>query len=170
LKITQERTAQFKQWLDKLKSNPKYNPIEADTYYDRADADAKEKRYDAAVKDTQKAIELDPTNGEYYSDLGWYELFNRKPRESIAASLKALELSPDDAVLIKGNLAHAYLFDNQLDKAEAIYLENKDARLDSERSFRQAVLKDFKEFEEAGITPPDMDKIKALLSVETKAR
>ena len=48
--------------------------------------------------------------------------------------------------------------------------ENKDAKLDSERSFRQAVLNDFKEFEEAGVTPPDMEKIKALLTTETEAR
>jgi uncharacterized protein YecT (DUF1311 family) len=170
LKMTQHRTTQLKQWLDKLKSNPKYNPIEAETYYDRADADAKEKQYDAAVQDIQKAIELDPTDGEYYSDLGWYQLFKRKPRESIAASLKALELSPDDTVLIKGNLAHGYLLDNQFDQAKAIYLENKDAKLDDERSFRQAVLDDFKELEEAGVTHPDMEKIKALLTTETQAR
>lgn len=170
LKMTQHRTAQLKQWLDKLKSNPKYNPFEAETYYDRADAHAKEKQYDAAVQDIQKAIQLDPKDGEYYSDLGWYQLFNRKPRESIAASLKALELSPDDAVLIKGNLAHEYLFDNQFDKAKAIYLANKDAKLDDERSFRQAVLNDFKELEEAGITHPDMEKIKALLTTKTEAR
>jgi len=30
--------------------------------------------------------------------------------------------------------------------------------------FRQAVLDDFKEFQEAGVTPPDMEKIKALLN------
>jgi len=122
------------------------------------------------LRNIQKAIELDPTNGEYYSDLGWYQLFNRKPRESIAASLKALELSPNDAVLIKGNLAHGYLLDNQFDKAKALYLENKDAKLDDERSFRQAVLDDFKELEEAGITHPDTEKIKALLTTETEAR
>jgi Flp pilus assembly protein TadD len=168
--MTQARTKQFKQWLEKLKSDPKYNPIEAETYNDRADADAKEKRYEAAVQDMQKAIELDPTNGEYYSDLGWYQLFNRKPRESIAASLKALELAPDDSVLIKGNLAHGYLFDNQFDKAKAIYLENKESKIDYERSFTQAVLDDFKELEEAGVTHPDMEKIKALLTAETKPR
>jgi uncharacterized protein YecT (DUF1311 family) len=166
LQMTQARTKQFKQWLEKLKSDPKYNPIAAETYYDRADADAKEKRYEAAVQDIQKAIQLDPTNGEYYIGLGWYQLFNRKPRESVVASLKALELSPDDAVLIKGNLAHAYLFDNQFDKAKAVYLENQDAKIDDERSFKQAVLDDFKELEQAGITHPDIQKIKALL--ETK--
>jgi tetratricopeptide (TPR) repeat protein len=113
-----------------------------------------------------EAIELDdPTNGEYYIELGWYQLFNRKPRESIAASLKALELSPDDAVLIKGNLAHAYLFDNQFDNAKAIYLENTAVKfVDDERTFSQGVLDDFNELQEAGITHLDIDKIKALLT------
>src|ERR1041385_2507257 len=170
LKMTQARTEQFEQWQEKLKSNPKYNPIEAETYSDRADADAKEKRYEAAVQDIQKAIQLDPTNGEYYIGLAWYQLFNHKPGESIAASTKALELSPDDAVLIRGNLAHAYLFDNQFDKAKAVYLENQDAKISDDRSFTQAVLDDFKEFEEAGVTHPDIQKIKALLTPQPGAR
>ena len=55
-----------------------------------------------------------------------------------------------------------YLFDNQFETAKAIYLENKDAKLDEERSFSHAVLDDFKELEEAGIPHPDMEKIKAL--------
>jgi len=84
--------------------------------------------------------------------------------------LKALELASDDSVLIKGNLAHGYLFDNQFDKAKAIYLENKESKIDYERSFTQAVLDDFKELEEAGVTHPDMEKIKALLTAETKPR
>jgi len=36
-----------------------------------------------------------------------------------------LELSPDDTVTIKTNLAHGYLFDNQFDKAKTIYLKTK---------------------------------------------
>jgi uncharacterized protein YecT (DUF1311 family) len=170
LKMTQKRTAQLKQWSDKLKSNPKYNPMEAETWIDRADAHAKAKQYDAAVKDLQKAIELDPNNGEYYMEVGWYQVFNGKPRESIAASQKALELAPDDAVVINTNLAHAYLFDNQLEKAKAVYLENKDAKVDDKRTFSQAVLDDFKELQEAGITHPDMQKIKTLLTTETERR
>jgi len=55
-------------------------------------------------------------------------------------------------------------------RRKPIYLENKDAKLDEERSFSHAVLDDFKELEEAGITHPDMEKIKALLTTETKAR
>jgi hypothetical protein len=73
--------------------------------------------------------------------------------------------------MIKVTLAHSYLFDNQFDKAKAIYLENKNARLrDDERTFSQAVLDDSKELEEAGVTHPDMEKIKALLTAETKLR
>jgi hypothetical protein len=34
----------------------------------------------------------------------------------------------------------------------------------------QPVLDDFKELEEAGVTHPDMEKIKALLTTETEAR
>jgi len=72
--------------------------------------------------------------------------------------------------MIKGNLAHGYLFDNQFEKAKAIYLENKDAKLHDGRSFSQSVLDDFKEFQEAGITHPNTEKIKVLLTTKTNAR
>ena len=147
------------------------NPKNSKAYVSRAEFHAKKKEYDAAVSDTLKAIELDPKNGECYLSLGWYQLFNRKPREAIAASLKALELSPDDAVMIKTNLAHGYLFDNQFDKAKTIYLENKNAKLrDGKRTFSQGALADFKEFQDAGFTHPDMEKIKALLTSEAERR
>ena len=146
------------------------NPKFTGAYNNRAETHAKKKQYDAAIKDTQKAIELDPKNGDYYLSLAWYQLFNRKPREAIVTSLKALKLSPGNAVVIKTNLAHGYLFDNQFDKAKTIYLENKDAKVgDDRRTFSQAVLDDFKEFQDAGINHPDMDKIKALLTTKTEA-
>ena len=84
--------------------------------------------------------------------------------------MKALELSPDDSVLIKGNLAHAYLLDNQFEKAKAIYLENKNAKLDEERSFSHAVLDDFKELEEAASHILTWRRLKLCLTTETKAR
>jgi tetratricopeptide (TPR) repeat protein len=147
------------------------NPKESKAYDYRGEVHAKKKEYDAAVMDSLKAIEIKPNNGGYYLNLGWYQLFNRKPREAIAASLKALELSPDDTVVIKTNLAHGYLFDNQFDKARTIYLENKNAKLrDGKRTFSQAALDDFKEFQDAGITHPDMEKIKALLTAKADKR
>jgi hypothetical protein len=141
-----------------------------DAYRNRGQSAAEEKQSSPA-EDVQNAIGLTSKGWDYYLSLAWYHLFDRDPREAIAASLKALELSPHNAAMIKVTLAHSYLFDNQFNKAKAVYLENKNAKLsDDERTFRQAVLDDFKELEEAGITHPDMEKIKALLTTQTEAR
>jgi tetratricopeptide (TPR) repeat protein len=142
----------------------------ADAYRNRGQSAAEEKQ-SSPTEDVQKAIGLTSKGWDYYLSLAWYHLFDRNPHEAIAASLKALELSPHNAAMIKVTLAHSYLFDNQFDKAKTIYLENKNASLrDDERTFNQAVLDDFKELEEAGVTHPDMEKIKALLTTETKPR
>jgi hypothetical protein len=142
----------------------------ADAYRNRGQSAAEEKQSSPA-QDVQRAIGLTSKGWDYYLSLAWYYLFDRNPREAIAASLKALELSSRNAVMIKVALAHSYLFDNQFDKAKAIYLENKNAKLrDDDRTFSQAVLDDFKELEEAGVTNPDVEKIKVLLTSETDAR
>jgi sugar lactone lactonase YvrE len=140
----------------------------ADAYRNRGQSAAEEKLSNPA-ENVQNAIGLTSKGWDYYLSLAWYHLFDRNPREAIAASLKALDLSPRNAAMIKVALAHSYLFDNQFDTAKAIYLENKNTKLrDDERSFSQAVLDDFKELEGAGVTNPDMEKIKALLTSKTQ--
>jgi hypothetical protein len=140
----------------------------ADAYRNRGQSAAEDKR-SSPEENIQNAIGLTSKGWDYYLSLAWYYLFDRNPREGIAASLKALELAPRNAAMINVTLAHSYLFDNQFDKAKAIYLENKNAKLrDDERTFSQAVLDDFKELQDAGITHPDMEKIKALLPAETE--
>jgi sugar lactone lactonase YvrE len=142
----------------------------ADAYRNRGQSAAEEKQ-SSPTEDVQRAIGLTSKGWDYYLSLAWYYLFDRNPREAVAASLKALDLSPRDAAMIKITLAHSYLFDNQFDKAKAIYLENKNAKLrGDERRFSQAVLDDFKELQKAGVANPDMEKIKALLTSETDAR
>ena len=76
----------------------------------RAGVFDRKKQYAVAIKNVQQAIKLDPKDGDYDLSLARYQLFNRKPREAIAALLKALKLSPDKGVIIKTKLAHAYLF------------------------------------------------------------
>ena len=142
----------------------------ADAYRNRGQSAAEQKQSSPA-EDVQNAIGLTSKSWDYDLSLAWYYLFDQNPREAIAAALKALELSPRNAAMIKVTLAHGYLFDNQFEKAKAIYLENKDAKLrDDDRNFSQAALDDFKELEEAGVTHPDMEKIRALLTTETEAR
>jgi sugar lactone lactonase YvrE len=142
----------------------------ADAYRNRGQSAAQQKQSSPA-ENVQNAIGLTSKGWDYYLSLAWYHLFDRNPCEAIAASLKALELSPHNAAMIKVTLAHGYLFDNQFEKAKAIYLENKNTSLrDDERTFSQAVLDDFKELQDVGITHPDMEKIKALLTIQTEAR
>ncbi len=142
----------------------------ADAYRNRGESAVEDKRASPEA-DIKNAIGLTSKGWDYYLSLAWYHLFDRNPREAVAASLKALELSPHNAAMIKVTLAHSYLLDNQFEKAKAIYLANKNTKLrDDERTFSQAVLEDFKELQDAGITHPDMEKIKALLTSETESR
>ena len=140
------------------------DPKDDHAWYDRGAARAQKGEYAAAVRDIQKAVELNGKVGDYYLDLGSFQLFNRKPREAIAAALKALELDPDNATMINTVLATGYLFDNQFEKAKAIYLKNIAAPTQANRSFGEVVLDNFKSLEEAGVTHPDVKKIKELLT------
>lgn len=59
---------------------------------------------------------------------------------------------------IMSNLAHAYLFNNQYEKAHNIYLSNAKLKL-NDLSWKDAILIDFKDFKKIGINSTDMDKI-----------
>jgi tetratricopeptide (TPR) repeat protein len=143
------------------------DPKDDHAWYNRGAARAEKGEYAAAVKDIQKAVDLNGKVGDYYLDLGSFQLFNRKPREAIAAALKALELDPDNATMINTVLATGYLFDNQFEKAKAIYLKNIPASIQANRSFGEVVLDNFKNLEAAGVTHPDVKKIKELLTSKT---
>ena len=143
------------------------NPKDDRAWDDRGAARAEKGEYPIAARDIQKAIGLNGKVGDYYLDLGSCQLFNRKAREAIAAALKALELDPDNATMINTVLATGYLFDNQFEKAKGIYLKNISAPIQANRSFSEVVLDHFKNLEEAGVTHPDIKKIKELLTSKT---
>jgi tetratricopeptide (TPR) repeat protein len=157
---------EWDQAIDDFDRAIELNPKDDHTWYDRGSARLEKREYPVAVRDIQKAIDLNGKVGDYYLDLGSCQLFNRRPREAIAAALKALELDPDNATMINTVLATGYLFDNQFEKAKAVYLENIAAGIRSDRSFSEVVLDNFKHLEEAGVTHPDIEKIKALLTAE----
>jgi tetratricopeptide (TPR) repeat protein len=102
---------------------------------------------------------------EAYVELAWYELFNKNPKNAITASEKGLQLTIDESTnaILNTNLAHAYLFLGQYEKAKAIYLGNKDKKFSDGRIFKQAVLDDFKEFRKVGIDHADMKSVEKLL-------
>jgi hypothetical protein len=93
-----------------------------------------------------------------------FKLFNNEPSEQVVVFQLVSSKSGwriDD--IIYPDLNNASL------KAvlTAIYRENKHAKLrDDQRTFREVVLDDFERLGRAGITHPDMDKIKVLLTAK----
>ena len=99
-----------------------------------------------------------------YVRLAWYALFNQQPSLAIEASEQGLAINSDESTeaMLHTNLAHGYLFTNQYEQARAIYQRYQDIAIGDGRSFKQAVLDDFKEFRQKGLTHADMKKIEAL--------
>jgi Tfp pilus assembly protein PilF len=105
--------------------------------------------------------EADTRVANAYSHLAWAELLNRHPRQAITAAEKGLAADPRQE-WIKINQAHGYLFSGQFEKAQSIYLKNKNREIEYggvKTSFWELVMNDFKTLREKGITHPDMARI-----------
>lgn len=99
-----------------------------------------------------------------YVHLAWCALFNQQPNLAIEASEQGLAINSDESTgaVLHTNLAHGYLFTNQYEQARAIYQRYQDIAIGDGRSFKQAILDDFKELRQKGLVHADMKKIEAL--------
>ncbi|MEQ1720524.1 MAG: tetratricopeptide repeat protein [Nitrosomonas sp.] len=99
-----------------------------------------------------------------YVHLAWCALFNQQPNLAIEASEQGLAINSDESTgaVLHTNLAHGYLFTNQYEQARAIYQRYQNIAIGDGRSFKQAILDDFKEFRQKGLVHADMKKIEAL--------
>ncbi|CAN2043844.1 hypothetical protein GMMP13_1160004 [Candidatus Magnetomoraceae bacterium gMMP-13] len=97
-----------------------------------------------------------------YGNMSWYLLFDRQFTKAGEFASKGLALDPSQEWM-KTNLASSYLFTGKFEKAKAIYFEIMDKTY-NDKTFREVFLEDFSEFEKAGITHPDMEKARKLLS------
>ncbi len=77
-------------------------------------------RLDEALKDIQKAVDLDPTNGAYLDSLGWTYYKMKKYDMAEMYLLKALEKMPKDPT-IHDHMGDIYLATNQLKLATSEY-------------------------------------------------
>lgn len=98
-----------------------------------------------------------------YGELSYIQFLNESPQDAVASAEKAIELNPAP-LLFKVNLAHAYLFSDQYDKAAALYTNHKDEKVNDQQTFKDFVLQDFTHFKQIKITHPDMEKIEAIYS------
>ena len=125
-----------------------------------------------AVAAVESAVRLRPDDAEArvlhaqaLGNLAAMQLYNRQPGEAIVSASRALEIAPNET-WIKVNLAHGYLFAGEYEKAEPIYVENKDAELPgfAEKTFRGVMLKTLDELKTFGIEHADVTKARALFS------
>jgi tetratricopeptide (TPR) repeat protein len=68
----------------------------------------------------------------------------------------------DNLIFIQQNLAHALFFQGHYDEALAIYRQNWEKPL-NEKTFGEITLEDFAEFDKAGLTHPDLSRMKRKL-------
>jgi tetratricopeptide (TPR) repeat protein len=69
----------------------------------------------------------------------------------------------DDLIFVKGNLAHALLFEGHYDEALSIYRQYWDKPLFG-RTFGQVTLDDFAAFDKAGLIHPDLSRMRQALT------
>ncbi len=90
-------------------------------------------------------------------------------QEAAASALKLaldFDLPKSDFSWINTNLAHALLFQGKFEEAKAIYQQYKNQPYPQEpgKTFGELFLKDLDELEKAGITHPDVAKIRKVLT------
>lgn len=154
LNITELQKLPAKIYLDNLQYNAGYlhqerKYKEAFTYYQ---ALAKLK-LDDGVKSRAAA---------QCSNITWFLLFEKEFKLSLEAGLLALQFDETNSNLYT-NLPLAYLFNDQYGKAKEIYVEYINKKYVDGRTYKEVFLTDFADLEKAGVTHPDIAKIKALL-------
>ena len=122
--------------------------------------------------DGQKRLwHLDHYSDAVESELGFAAVFHLErlitidPEEAVAAAQHAVAANPSNK-LVRVHLAHAQLFDGQIEQAKALYAEIKEGGEQDEKM----VLEDFEAMRRRGVMHPDMEKIVALMKSDEETR
>ena len=102
-----------KQYLDT-------NPNRAGAHFIYASALANSKKYDEAIPEYQKAIQMDPKALLSYMQLANVYQVQGKPDDMIATYQKALAVAPDNAAVL-GALGNAYLVKGDVKAAQQAF-------------------------------------------------
>lgn len=96
------------------------------------------------------------------NSIAWENLLSKNFTKALQVLEKGIPLIADTDETypyLLTNLAHAYLFTNQFEKAHKVYLDNQQRKL-HDMTWKEAILQDFKDFKAKGISSPDMEKIR----------
>ncbi|MGB6431656.1 MAG: AAA-like domain-containing protein [Candidatus Acidiferrales bacterium] len=112
---------------------------------------------------------LKAQEAETYGNLAWSELLTKQYAQALADAQTSLKMdSTQDWMEV--NLAHAYLFTNQLQLAENIYFDKPNRQIgDTGETLAQTALGDFKQFRSMNMVAPGMDSVAQTLEQMQKA-
>ena len=127
--------------------------------------------YNGAILNTNLGLKYildDNQKSDRYGNLSWWYLFVKEYQQAIDSAKKAFKYDKNQ-IWVQGNLAHAYLLNNQKEKAIAIYKKYKGYKIHSStKLWENATREDFKIFKEANITSPYFDEVERLLFSSSK--
>jgi len=95
----------------------KMDPSYSGSYVLRSRVHARRRRFEEAMADARKAIELEPGNANAVYGLANHLFFNGQPEEAIAVQLRAMRLTPSYPPVFQHFLGWAYQHAGQYDKA-----------------------------------------------------
>ncbi|MBL7827825.1 MAG: serine hydrolase [Saprospiraceae bacterium] len=95
---------------------------------------------------------------QFFNFAGWHFLEQKKFEKAIRYLKRGLELYPD-ALLIQGNLAHGYLFNNDYEAASTIYKKHIGEEIVQGFAWTDMIRQDFMHFKKLGFDPEWMDKM-----------
>jgi hypothetical protein len=93
--------------------------------------------------------------------IAWENLMEKNYKRALYVLENAIPLIEETDEIypyLLGNLAHAYLFTNQFEKAHKVYFDNIQRKL-QDMTWKEAILEDFSKFKTNGIISADIDKI-----------
>jgi CubicO group peptidase (beta-lactamase class C family) len=103
-----------------------------------------------------------------FGDIGWYLFETKKYKESKAYFQRGVALYPQDLRLLM-NLAHAYLYSNEYDKAMAIYTAHIKDTFSPGNSWEEQMRTDLVYFKENHYDVKQFDKVFAELKIKKPA-
>lgn len=107
-------------------------------------------------------INFEASMAEDYGSTAWYYLFAKAFNKAEKAAKRGLELDPTQT-WIYSNYALALLYQGKYETAKEMYLKYKNQFNSHDQKFLGVFLQDFDDLEAAGVTHPDVEKIRALL-------
>jgi tetratricopeptide (TPR) repeat protein len=132
------------------------------------------KAYRDSLAIRERVAAIDRSNTKWQQDLltaiskiggvAYKFVLARKFAIALECADQTLSLAPD-LIWLHGNRAHALMFLERGDAARAVYLRYRgEQRVVGDKSWEAAVLEDFAELRQAGLTHPLMDEIEALFT------